>query len=84
MAPKQPKGLAAKVVTHQADLSDPASLDALFASEFGHPDVVYSMHGIMSLGSEGASRVLEVLRRIPKLISWGNALFDEQRTGTSA
>lgn len=50
--PKPTKGLAAKVICKKADLSEPASLDALFETEFGKPDVIYSMHGIMSLGSE--------------------------------
>ncbi|GAC76393.1 hypothetical protein PANT_22c00005 [Moesziomyces antarcticus T-34] len=50
--PKPAKGLAARVICKKADLSEEASLDELFNTEFGKPDVIYSMHGIMSLGSE--------------------------------
>ncbi|EPQ28134.1 uncharacterized protein PFL1_04461 [Pseudozyma flocculosa PF-1] len=50
--PKPPKSLAAEVRTMKADLSEQDSLDALFATDLGKPDVIYSMHGIMSLGSE--------------------------------
>lgn len=45
--------LAAKAVTLKADLSDASNIDSLFGTELGIPDVIYSMHGIMSLGSEG-------------------------------
>ncbi|CAO1628595.1 unnamed protein product [Sympodiomycopsis kandeliae] len=50
--PKPPKGLKDAFLTLKADLSDDASLTQLFNTEFGKPDVIYSMHGIMSLGSE--------------------------------
>lgn len=50
--PKPPKGVPAKFVCLKADLSDASNLDAVFSTEFGKPDVIYSMHGIMSLGSE--------------------------------
>jgi nucleoside-diphosphate-sugar epimerase len=52
--PKAPTDLkpAADFVTIKADLSNEQSLDALFNTRFGKPDVIYSMHGIMSLGSE--------------------------------
>ncbi|UZJ53731.1 hypothetical protein CBS101457_003051 [Exobasidium rhododendri] len=50
--PKVPKGVAAKFVTRKADLSKQEEIDALFSTELGTPDVILSMHGIMSLGSE--------------------------------
>ena len=36
----------------KVDLTDPLQVDALFQTEFGIPDTVYCMHGIMSRGSE--------------------------------
>ncbi|KAK7036708.1 hypothetical protein VNI00_011373 [Paramarasmius palmivorus] len=48
--PKTPQG--AKAVTFKADLTDPAQIDKLFNTEFGIPDTIYCLHGIMSRGSE--------------------------------
>ncbi|KAI0351449.1 NAD(P)-binding protein [Trametes cingulata] len=48
--PQRPKG--ANAITIKADLTDPAQVDALFKTEFGVPDTVYCLHGIMSRGSE--------------------------------
>lgn len=51
--PKAPKGVNnAQFVCLKADLSEPSSLDAIFSTPLGKPDVAYLMHGIMSLGSE--------------------------------
>lgn len=51
--PKVPKGVPARFVTKKADLSNQVEIDELFSTELGKPDVIVSMHGIMSLGSEG-------------------------------
>ncbi|KAK1222252.1 hypothetical protein PQX77_014885 [Marasmius sp. AFHP31] len=48
--PKAPAG--AKAVTFKADLTDPVEIDKLFNTEFGVPDTIYCLHGIMSRGSE--------------------------------
>ncbi|RDX46530.1 NAD(P)-binding protein [Lentinus brumalis] len=48
--PKAPADSTA--VTIKADLTDPAQVDALFQTEYGIPDTVYCLHGIMSRGSE--------------------------------
>ncbi len=44
-------GVQSKAV--KCDLTNDAELEALFNTEYGRPDVIYAMHGIMSLGSEG-------------------------------
>ncbi|KAI0310738.1 NAD-P-binding protein [Amylostereum chailletii] len=48
--PKAPED--ARVVTLRADLTDKARVDNLFKTEYGIPDVIYALHGIMSRGSE--------------------------------
>ena len=48
--PKAPEG--AKAVTFKADLCEREAVEKLFETEFGVPDTVYAMHGIMSRGSE--------------------------------
>ncbi|KDR72897.1 hypothetical protein GALMADRAFT_252225 [Galerina marginata CBS 339.88] len=48
--PKAPAG--SKAVVIKADLSDQAQINALFKTEFGVPDTIYCLHGIMSRGSE--------------------------------
>ncbi|KDQ49997.1 hypothetical protein JAAARDRAFT_609092 [Jaapia argillacea MUCL 33604] len=48
--PKAPQDT--KAVTMKADLTDPSQVQSLFQTEFGIPDTVYCMHGIMSRGSE--------------------------------
>ena len=48
--PKAPAG--SKSVVIKADLSDKPQVDALFKTEFGVPDTIYCLHGIMSRGSE--------------------------------
>lgn len=48
--PVAPKG--AKAVVLKADLTNEASINSLFETEFGVPDTVYCLHGIMSRGSE--------------------------------
>ncbi len=48
--PKAPAG--SRAVTIKADLTDPPQVDALFQTEYGIPDTVYCLHGIMSRGSE--------------------------------
>ncbi|KAJ7058157.1 hypothetical protein C8F01DRAFT_991382 [Mycena amicta] len=48
--PKAPEG--AKAVSLKADLTVAEPVDALFKTEFGIPDTVYCLHGIMSRGSE--------------------------------
>ncbi|KAI0330180.1 NAD(P)-binding protein [Cubamyces sp. BRFM 1775] len=48
--PKAPAGASA--ITIKADLSDPTQAEGLFKTEFGVPDTVYCLHGIMSRGSE--------------------------------
>ncbi|EJT53304.1 hypothetical protein A1Q1_05267 [Trichosporon asahii var. asahii CBS 2479] len=51
--PKVPaKAPSGSVKTLKADLCDPAAIDSLFTTEYGTPDTVYCMHGIMSRGSE--------------------------------
>lgn len=49
--PKAPSG-SSNVITLRADLTDAAQVDALFDTEYGMPDTVYCLHGIMSRGSE--------------------------------
>lgn len=41
-----------KVITIGADLAAPGEVTKLFQTELGVPDTIYSLHGIMSLGSE--------------------------------
>lgn len=48
--PKAPQG--SKAITFKADLCERESVEELFTTEFGVPDTVYAMHGIMSRGSE--------------------------------
>ncbi|THH01188.1 hypothetical protein EW145_g6958 [Phellinidium pouzarii] len=48
--PKAPAG--ARAVTIKADLTQKASLDQLFQTDFGVPDTIYALHGIMSRGCE--------------------------------
>ena len=48
--PKAPQG--AKAITFKADLCERGAVEKLFDTEFGCPDTVYAMHGIMSRGSE--------------------------------
>ncbi|KAJ7117920.1 hypothetical protein C8R43DRAFT_1036900 [Mycena crocata] len=48
--PKSPQG--SKAVTVKADLTATEPIDALFKTEFGIPDTIYCLHGIMSRGSE--------------------------------
>ncbi|KAJ6590575.1 hypothetical protein DFH09DRAFT_975984 [Mycena vulgaris] len=48
--PKAPK--SSKAVTIKADLTAKDPIDSLFKSEFGVPDTIYCLHGIMSRGSE--------------------------------
>ncbi|KAI5119146.1 hypothetical protein M0805_005225 [Coniferiporia weirii] len=48
--PKAPIG--AKAVTIKSDLTEKAPIEQLFQTEFGIPDTIYALHGIMSRGSE--------------------------------
>ncbi|KAI0643039.1 hypothetical protein C8Q79DRAFT_203427 [Trametes meyenii] len=48
--PKAPAG--SNAITIQADLTIPGKVDTLFRTDFGIPDTVYCMHGIMSLSAE--------------------------------
>jgi nucleoside-diphosphate-sugar epimerase len=48
--PKLPKGVPA--VALKLDLTSPAEIDKLYQTEFGIPDAIYCLHGIMSRGSE--------------------------------
>ncbi|KAF8966129.1 NAD-P-binding protein [Flammula alnicola] len=48
--PKAPAG--SKAVVFKADLTDKSQVNALFKTEFGIPDTIYCLHGIMSRGSE--------------------------------
>ncbi|CAO1613025.1 unnamed protein product [Parajaminaea phylloscopi] len=52
--PPTPRGLRddARVVALSADLTKEGEIQKLFTTELGSPDTIYSMHGIMSLGSE--------------------------------
>ncbi|KAN0066530.1 hypothetical protein ACQY0O_000624 [Thecaphora frezii] len=50
-APKPPRSTT-QAVCIQADLTQPSGIDAIFSTEYGLPDVIYSLHGIMSKGSE--------------------------------
>lgn len=51
--PKVPSSAApGSVLTLKADLCDPSAIDSLFKTEYGIPETVYCMHGIMSRGSE--------------------------------
>lgn len=51
--PKPPKGLSSNdYICRRADLSEPSAVEDLFTTEFGVPDVVYCLHGIMSRGAE--------------------------------
>ena len=44
--------MGAEAITIKADLTDPTQAEGLFRTEFGTPDTVYCLHGIMSRGSE--------------------------------
>lgn len=49
----EPKPISgADSVCFKADLTNPKDLESLFTSKFGVPDTIYSLHGIMSKGSE--------------------------------
>jgi nucleoside-diphosphate-sugar epimerase len=48
--PKAPQG--SKAVTIKADLCEREPVESLFKTEFGVPDTIYALHGIMSRGSE--------------------------------
>ncbi|KAJ7913022.1 hypothetical protein B0H13DRAFT_2250888 [Mycena leptocephala] len=48
--PKSPKGCDA--VTVKVDLTAKEAVEGLFKTEFGVPDTIYCLHGIMSRGSE--------------------------------
>ncbi|KAG7085692.1 hypothetical protein E1B28_003237 [Marasmius oreades] len=48
--PKEPAG--SKAITFKVDLTEPAEIDKLFNTEFGVPDTIYCLHGILSRGSE--------------------------------
>ncbi|KAF8907038.1 hypothetical protein CPB84DRAFT_1725847 [Gymnopilus junonius] len=48
--PKVPVG--SKAVVIKADLSNKAQVESLFETDFGVPDTIYCLHGIMSRGSE--------------------------------
>ncbi|RPD56165.1 NAD(P)-binding protein [Lentinus tigrinus ALCF2SS1-7] len=48
--PKAPSG--SNAVTIKANLTNPEEVDAIFQTEYGVPDTVYCLHGIMSRGSE--------------------------------
>ena len=48
--PKAPEG--SKSITFKADLCERESVEKLFKTEFGCPDTIYALHGIMSRGSE--------------------------------
>lgn len=48
--PKSPKDCDA--VTVKVDLTAKEAVDGLFKTEFGVPDTIYCLHGIMSRGSE--------------------------------
>ncbi|KAI9353207.1 hypothetical protein DFJ73DRAFT_828537 [Zopfochytrium polystomum] len=51
--PKIPAGAPKDaVITMKSDLRQEASRKAVFATEFGTPDIIYCLHGIMSRGSE--------------------------------
>ncbi|KAF8664835.1 hypothetical protein AX16_000676 [Volvariella volvacea WC 439] len=45
-------GVGSRVISVQANLTDPAQADALFNTSFGIPETIYCLHGIMSKGSE--------------------------------
>ena len=48
--PKAPAG--SKAITIRADLCEREAVENLFKTEYGVPDTVYALHGIMSRGSE--------------------------------
>ncbi|KAL5492706.1 hypothetical protein ACEPAI_4153 [Sanghuangporus weigelae] len=48
--PKAPAN--AKAITVKTDLTQKEAVEKLFETEFGIPDTVYALHGIMSRGSE--------------------------------
>ncbi|EPQ31958.1 uncharacterized protein PFL1_00157 [Pseudozyma flocculosa PF-1] len=50
-APKPPRGTRAAVCL-KADLTKPEGVESVFSTEYAKPDVIYSLHGIMSKGSE--------------------------------
>ena len=61
----------ARSITIKADLSDKNSVESLFETEYGCPDTVYALHGIMSRGAEDdfelglrASKVYVVAQRL--------------------
>ncbi|PWN46499.1 NAD(P)-binding protein [Violaceomyces palustris] len=50
--PKPPTDPKAKFTILTVDLTQPSESERLFQTEMGKPDVIYSLHGIMSKGSE--------------------------------
>ncbi|KIS71638.1 uncharacterized protein UMAG_00079 [Mycosarcoma maydis] len=50
--PSAPKSAGVKNVRLAADLTCEAGVDSIFRTELGLPSVIYSLHGIMSKGSE--------------------------------
>lgn len=51
--PKIPSGIEeSRVSSIQADLTDDTQLSGLFKTHLGVPQVIYSLHGIMSKGAE--------------------------------
>ncbi|EGN94702.1 hypothetical protein SERLA73DRAFT_187761 [Serpula lacrymans var. lacrymans S7.3] len=50
LKPEAPRGTRA--ITIKADLTDKTQVNTLFETDFGVPDTVYCLHGIMSRGSE--------------------------------
>ncbi|KAJ7186819.1 hypothetical protein C8R46DRAFT_1157976 [Mycena filopes] len=48
--PKAPQG--SQAICLKADLTTKDAIDALFRTEFGVPDTIYCLHGIMSRGAE--------------------------------
>lgn len=50
--PPAPKTSGVKSVCLAADLTTPAGVKSIFETELGLPAVIYSLHGIMSKGSE--------------------------------
>lgn len=49
--PRRPQDID-QVITLKTDLTVDGQIEGLFHTEYGPPDTIYSMHGIMSLGSE--------------------------------
>ncbi|EJD00010.1 NAD-binding protein [Fomitiporia mediterranea MF3/22] len=48
----EPKAGGTRVITVKADLTQKAPVEQLFRTEFGLPDTIYALHGIMSRGAE--------------------------------